>query len=186
MSNLKSKILYAVKLSKQSRQFDAGTDTNGALYYFADRNAPVRYTKYADELCCAIEHTGWFCDPDQNEKCRGIVGAISHGRFLAGYELTDSGRKVFSPKTYDCEYDAAHAADEEARIYAEKEYEYQEAWSEGSRLNDLIEAKKADICDYWPARTTRRVRSDISEIIGDIRTFEKELANLAKRFNLSF
>jgi hypothetical protein len=182
---LKAKVLFALKLSKQLRQQDASVGTDGAMHFFADRNAPVRYMKYADELV-RLNHTGWFCDPHQNEKCRGIVGAISHGRFIAGYELVDSGAKCFFPKSYDCEYEAAHAANEEARAYAEKEYEHNEAWQEGSWLNDLIEAKKADICDYWPARATRRVRADIAEIIGDIRAFEKELAVLVRRYDLSF
>jgi hypothetical protein len=181
---LKSKVLNAIKLSKQSREKDVCVSPDGAIHFFDDRSAPVRYTKYADELV-RMKHTGWFCDPDQGEKCRGTVGAISHGRFLAGYEL-DSGAKCFFARVYDCEYEAAHAGDEEARIYAEGEYEYNEAWNEGDERRGIIEEKKEDIRGYWSARANRRVRADIDSIIGDIRAFEKELSALVRRYNLSF
>lgn len=181
---LKSKVLSALKLSKQSRQRDACVSPDGATHFFDDSSSPVRYMKYADELV-RMKHTGWFCDPHQGEKCRGTVGAISHGRFLAGYEL-DSGAKCFFARVYTCEHEAAHAADEEARIYAEEEYEYNEAWNEGDKLRVLIEEKKEDICGYWPARANRRVRADIDSIIDDIRAFEKELSALVRRHNLSF
>jgi hypothetical protein len=181
---LKPKVLNALKQSKQSRQRDAGVSPDGAIHFFADRSSPVRSVQYADELV-RMGHTGWFCDPHQGEKCRGTVGAISHGRFLAGYEL-GSGAKCFFARVYDDSNDAAHAADEEARIYAEKEYEYNEAWDEGNKLSGIIEEKKKDICGYWPARHVPRVRADIEGIIGDIRAFEKELSALVRRYDLSF
>jgi hypothetical protein len=183
---LKSKVLFAVKQSKRSRQLDAGVCPDGAIHFFNDRSSPVRYSKYADNLSRDINHTGWFCDPHQAEQCRGTVGTISHGRFLAGYELMDSGAKCFFARVYGDAVEAAHAADEEARIYAEKEYEYNEAWNEGGELRGIIEEKKEDICGYWPARHHPRVRADIDSIIGDIRAFEKELSALVRRHNLSF
>lgn len=169
-----SKILTAILVSKRARQMDACATQDGFVWS-ADRNAPGRVT-FADKIeGVSIRHTGWFCDSHQDEKARGIVCALTHGRFLAGYQA--KGSFLSTGTVYDSAEDAAHDADEQARIYAEKEREYQDRYDEAYKLQCLIEEKRNIVFELFSARHNPRVRSDIEDHIRDIRAFERELKN---------
>jgi hypothetical protein len=43
---LKSKVLFALKQSKQSREKDASVSPDGAIHFFDDRSSPVRYPSF--------------------------------------------------------------------------------------------------------------------------------------------
>jgi hypothetical protein len=74
-----------------------------------------------------INHTGWLCCADCGITIRGLVLRLPHGRYLVGWSM---GIGWASAVETDCIYDdmteAAYAADESARIAAEKERAYQE------------------------------------------------------------
>lgn len=74
---------------------------------------------FADECNSSIQHKGWFSDNIQNGTIRGLVVALPHGRFLAGYFHDDTGERVYFADIYDCERAAAYAADGHAESVAE-------------------------------------------------------------------
>lgn len=176
--------LHNITISRQSREMDA-SPYPGGFCWFAPRNAPGRI-QFADKVSAWIRHTGWFCDRYQDEKARGIVCALSHGRFLAGVYWSGRGCYEVSTKMYGNAEDAAYAANEQARIEAGEEYEHNEAWQEGERLRGLIEEKRKDVFELFEARHHPRVRRDIVETIAHIRGLERELSDLVKRHGLSF
>jgi len=100
---------------------------------FADENLP-RYSR-------AIKHQGWFIDDSQDEVFRGVVyqlpGRDGRARYLAGYADPFNPPAAFmcldiiegmKHAAHDeaAKRDAATAADEIARIYAERERAYRE------------------------------------------------------------
>lgn len=74
---------------------------------------------FADACGHGPSHQGWFSDTDYSEKVRGIVGRLTHGRYIAGYHWTSNGERVYFPEVFSDECEAANAADEHARVYAE-------------------------------------------------------------------
>jgi len=74
-----------------------------------------------------IDHTGWFCDEyGDGGKIRGIVVALPHGRFLAGWSMGEGmSSTVDASPIFSSAIDAAHAADSMAERAAEDEREYQ-------------------------------------------------------------
>jgi len=89
----------------------------------------ARSFKFCDHIATrTICHKGWFLsDLFQDETARGVVFAISHGRFMAGiadpYQF--DGKAMSGPcvvcvdEVFDSELDAALRADSLAECYAE-------------------------------------------------------------------
>ena len=179
---IKFRIEKALISSKRSRQRDAGP-LDGGFWWSRERNAPGRVS-FADTVV-SLRHTGWFLDSNQDGQARGVVVRLPHGRFLAGFE-DGRGSWRCAGQLFDTPEDAAHDADEQARIYAEAEFEYNEAWQEGVILSDMIEKKKNDVVELFSARHNKRVRSDIRETIADIRAFQAEFKALFDRYSLSY
>lgn len=179
---IKFRIEKALISSKRSRQRDAGP-LDGGFWWSKYRCAPGRVS-FADERV-SLRHTGWFLDSIQDEKARGVVVRLPRGRFLAGFE-DSRGHWQCTGQLFDSAEDAAHDADEQARIYAEAEFEHNEAWQEGVILSDVIEKKKNDVVELFSARHNKRVRSDIRETIADIRAFEVEFKAIRDRYNLNY
>jgi hypothetical protein len=176
------RILSNVLLNRRAMQPSAGP-LDGGFWWSDERNAPGRVS-FADELV-SLRHTGWFLDSNQDEKARGVVVRLPHGRFLAGFE-DGRGSWRCAGQLFDTPEDAAHDADEQARIYAEEEFEYSEVWQEGAILSDVIEKKKNDVVELFSARHNKRVRSDIRETIADIRAFEVEFKDLCDCYGLEY
>lgn len=179
---IKFRIEKALISSKRSRQRDAAPFTGG-FWWSEERNAPGRVS-FADTVV-SLRHTGWFLDSFQDEKARGVVVRLPRGRFLAGFE-DSRGHGQCTGQLFDSAEDAAHDADEQARIYAEAEYEHNEAWQEGNILRGVIEEKTRDVMELFEARHHPRVRSDIKGHIADIRAFQAEFKALCDRYDLSY
>ncbi len=97
-----------------------------------------------------IDHTGWFCDDYQDSKLRGIVAYLGGSRWLAGYENSDSGERVYFAAIHDCVRDAAYAADSEAEQAAGEERESREL---EQREQDEREAEQENVeAGYWASR----------------------------------
>lgn len=89
----------------------------------------ARSVKFCDHIATrTIRHKGWFLsDVFQDETARGVVFAISHGRFMAGiadpYQFDDKAMAgpcvVCVDEVFDTELDAALRADSLAERYAE-------------------------------------------------------------------
>lgn len=182
VNGVRHRILSNTRDSKRAMQPSAGP-LDGGFWWSDERNAPGRVS-FADTVV-SMRHTGWFLDSNQDEKARGVVVRLPHGRFLAGFE---DGRGIWrcAGQLFDTPEDAAHDADEQARIYAEEEFEYSEVWQEGAIPRDVIEEKKNDVFELLSARHNKRVRSDIRETIADIRAFEVEFKDLCTRHGLEY
>ena len=115
-----------------------------------------------------IDHTGWYLDPDGwGETVSGVVYQLparnGRARYLAGYadpwNCDSDGRgpcllslDIFEAEPEYCEsgfwydgaedarHEAAIRADEIARVMAEHEREYQEAWRAGQEARSLASA----------------------------------------------
>lgn len=137
-----------------------------------------RNERFAHEIA-HLDHTGWYGDTENAEKLhRGIVGSLPHGRFIAGYETEDNGERVYFGEIFNDEDEAAHMADEHARVAAESEDEYSQRWNEAQRLDSLIEDKRTDVEKSFALRNHprigRRERDWTREVIADIRAFQRE------------
>ena len=102
----------------------AGT---GRGFYLESDGQPFTRWQWCDEVDgVRIDHTGWFCDEyGDGGKIRGIVVALPHGRFLAGWSMGEGMASTVDADLYDTAEDAACAADSMAERAAEDEREYQ-------------------------------------------------------------
>ena len=101
--------------------------TQGKGFYLGDIGQPGPRWDWADEVSTRIKHTGWFADDHQNDKIRGVVIRLPHGRFLAGWALQSDildddgtgGMAAVSRQIFTDEVDAANDADDQAADVAE-------------------------------------------------------------------
>lgn len=148
----------------------------------------VWYTHYVgaifrDERACdtvegaRIKHDGWYCDADCDETIRGLVARLSHGRFIAGYQCSVNGERVYFGDIHESQVQAAYAADEHARVQAEKEKEYNEHHQAAQSLHGDCEAMENDISELFPMRHHARARRELFAIIQVLRAKRATLAN---------
>lgn len=172
--------------------------TNRRVMGYRIIESPVYYThcgqqfpreKFADEFRTEwgtqlVDHSGWFTDMHQDETVRGIVVALPHGRFLAGYEWSCNGERVYFTDIYDCERDAVYAADGHAESFAEQCREDYEKVRAAENLQDTIAENIARLRECIAMRNNKcfdYVRDEIAELIPRIRddrvTLQTEFAN---------
>lgn len=157
-----------------------------------DGNRPIYYTHcgqqfpreiFADEYhteCGTqlVEHTGWFADAYCSNTVRGLVVALPHGRFMAGYYQSDNGERVYYPEIYDCIRDAVYAADGHAEDQAEIEREYSERWNAARELEEEIEEKVNRLRECIALRNNpcfNHLRSEVYDLIERIREIRESL-----------
>lgn len=124
---------------------------------------PTQFTrsiKWCDKIASrTIRHRGWsLIDEGYGATARGVVFAISHGRFLAGiadpYQFASEQMRgpcvVCVDETFETELDAALRADSIAECYAEKERESAEHFraEDAAREAENEATEKA----YWAER----------------------------------
>ena len=128
-----------------------------------------------------MDHTGWFCDEDCDNMAIGIVGQLSHGRYVAGYRCTMNDERVYFGTVYTDAKEAATAGDEAARIYAEREQEYNARYNAAHRINDDIEEAKTDAARLIALRHHPKLgasaRDSLECIFESIRDKRAELKN---------
>lgn len=93
--------------------------------------------------------SGWYCDDFQNETMKGFVirwpSKNGAAVYVPGIRSSDScGVTLYPRDMTDDESEAMHSADDRARIAAENEQEYREAWQAGSRAAEMSQ-EAADI-----------------------------------------
>lgn len=105
------------------------------------------------EKILGLRHTGWFKDADASETYAGRVWQLpardGQTQFIAGYEDKDADYCQLDASAgrlsiFATARDAAHAADDLARIHAESEREHDERWQEASRIADEREDARHD------------------------------------------
>jgi hypothetical protein len=101
--------------------------TGRRFFYLDSDDQTFTRWQWCDEVPgVRIGHTGWFCDEyGDYEKIRGIVVALPHGRFLAGWSMGKNMSSAVDTDLYDTAEDAAYVADSMAERAAEREREYQ-------------------------------------------------------------
>lgn len=127
--------------------------------------------KYADEII-DILHTGWYTDINCFETARGIVVALPRGRFLAGYEWSENGERVYFADIYASAEEAARAADSEAACFAEQAREYDARYQEARRLEDEIDDNLSRLRECLALRNRpcfAHLRDEARELMGKIR-----------------
>lgn len=154
-----------------------GFNDKTPVWYFTSQSVPVRNIKKAHDFD-NIAHTGYYCDIFQDDKAFGIIGALSHGRFIAGYQLTMNDEHVFFPGVFTDEIEATRISDEHARVIAEQEMEYSQKYNDAQNLdcqiNDNLQRLRECIvlrnkkCMYY-------VREEISDLIEKIKSDKQTL-----------
>jgi hypothetical protein len=160
------------------------TESDGTkINVWSTFSAPnFRDERNADDIEGArIRHRGWFADADCSNTVRGIVGRLSHGRFIAGYKVSDTGEHVYLDHVFDDEVSAAYDADEFAREYAEQAKEYDERWQAAHALNDEIAEVSRNVARMFKLRHTDGFDSaadyrDLEYGISELRTLKEKRA----------
>lgn len=126
----------------------------------------------ADQVEKAIAHKGWFVDEYQEDCYRGHVWQLparnGQRQYVAGYiddiaELARLDMRHGSPVIYSDEYEAARAADELARVEAEKRRDWNAAQSALERARDELDTRRSAI------RNDVRELRELREVLGDAR-----------------
>lgn len=111
------------------RPEQAGT---GRGFYLASDGQPFTRWRWADDAYSGIGHTGWYTDAHgEGDRIRGIVVALPHGRFLAGWSMGEGmASTVECAPVFGSAIDAAIYADRLAESAAEVEREYRNSEDE--------------------------------------------------------
>lgn len=129
-----------------------------------------------------MDHTGWHADPDGRVLYVGIVGQLTHGRYIAGYRISDSGERVYFGTAFDDDESAARYADSEAERLAEREYAHQERYHAAQELRESIVEKGRDVDMAFKLRHTDGYDSAcdyraLDEMIADLRADKMHLVD---------
>ncbi len=121
------------------------------LLWIEEAHCLARSIRFCDDVAKSIRHTGWFLDNFQDDKARGVVLALSHGRFLAGiadpYNFDTQAKQgpciIETGRIFDDETKAAHVADDLAEECAENAREEFEADQQAQREEKAREDAEA-------------------------------------------
>ncbi len=103
----------------------------GRGFFLGGAGQPFTRWQWCDDVAgVSIDHCGWFCSVESVDKIRGIVVALPHGRFMAGWSLGLHMASGVGPPLYDTAREAAYAADAVAKDVADRE------WTRKERLGD--------------------------------------------------
>jgi hypothetical protein len=125
--------LSGLRKKREGRRFTGGyyhaptpNSNNGRGFYLDDADRPFTRWQWCDDVDTSIRHTGWYTDDHgTNDKIRGIVIMLPHGRFMAGWSMGEHMASAIEPGVFDDIDEAAQMADEHARVAADNQREYQ-------------------------------------------------------------
>lgn len=164
-------------MTSLSQGFNSDNGSKTPVWY-CHTGAQFRDERYCDELVKSISHTGWYSDEECSEKVRGIVGRLTHGRFIAGYEWSSNGERVYFGDVFDDVDDAARRADSHAEWYAETCREHDANFQAAQRLETKIEQAFARLRECLTLRNNPcfdYARDEIAELIASIRSNRDDL-----------
>lgn len=157
-----------------------GTDSNKTPIWYCHTGEQFRNEQFADEVQDSpIKHRGWYSNEDCSSKVRGVVGQLTHGRYIAGYHWSDNGERVYFGEVFDDLREAARAADSHAEAYAEAAREDAEKYQAARRLEEETEDALTRLRECIVLRHTQcmdYIRDEIAELIETIRTNRETLS----------
>ena len=164
---------------KSSTGLDQGSNGDVPIWLTQDGEV-LRRGQWCDEVeGVRIDHTGWFTDGEyQCDKARGIVVNLPHGRWIAGYHTSENDERVYFPEIHESARDAAHMADEHARVIGEQESEHAQKYDEAQKLEtDIADAftrlRECVVLRHRPCM--EYARDEISTLIQSIREMRDTL-----------
>ena len=162
-----------------SRGLDQGLHNNMPIWY-AHAGAAFRREKYADECYQGIRHEGWYTDAECDEKARGIVVRLPHEKFIAGYEWSANGERVYFPEVFVDESDAARRADSHAESFADDCREHDAKYREAQNLQTEAEDMARQLAEKLALRNNPRfpgARDEARELVAELRETRERLQN---------
>lgn len=154
-----------------------GSNDGRPVWYSDDERPQFRGEKPVTDI--SRRFGGYYTDPDCTDDAVGIIARLPHGRYLAGYLWSGNGERVYFPDIWNDEEMAADVADGHARVFAERETEYQTRWHEARQLADQIESAEHRLLECLALRNRecfRALRDEARELIGKIRDNRETLA----------
>lgn len=168
---------------KNSHAIGQGTSGKTPIWYVTDADGFFSREKFADAVI-NLRHTGWFTDCDASEIARGIIVALPHGKFIAGYHWDSNDERVYFPEIYTDSDDAARAADSHAESFAEVSREDSERYDSARELENDIEDALHRLRECIALRNVNGfsdAREEIPDLIESIRdkreTLQTEYSN---------
>jgi hypothetical protein len=150
---------------------------DGEPVWYGHTGENFRNERYSYDVI-KLRHTGWFCDVDQDSTARGFIAGLSHGRFIAGYELSDSGERVYFGQVFTDEHDAARMGDEHARVIADRMREDSERFYAARKIEDDIEDNTQRLRECLALRNNpcfQALRDEAREVLETIRKARETL-----------
>ena len=150
----------------------------GAPIWYARAGAAFRREKYADECYQGIRHKGWYTDAECDEKARGIVVRLPHEKFIAGYEWSANGERVYFPEVFVDESDAARRADSHAESFADACLEHDAKYHEAQKLQTEAEDMAQQLAEKLALRNNPRfpgAREKARELLTELRETRERL-----------
>lgn len=155
-----------MKTAALSQGFN-GTEGHKTPVWYCHTGPAFRNECFSDECeDSRIKHQGWYTN-ENGETCRdgsglarGIVGQLTHGRFIAGYHWGDNGERVYFPDVFDNAQDAAAMANEHARVFAELQREDNAKWNAARDLEIAIEDNLERLRECIGLRNYRQCREN--------------------------
>ena len=150
----------------------------GAPIWYAHAGAAFRRETYADECYQGIRHEGWYTDAECDEKARGIVVRLPHEKFIAGYEWSANGERVYFPEVFVDESDAARRADSHAESFADACREHDAKYHEAQKLQTEAEDMAQQLAEKLALRNDPRfpdAREEARELLTELRDLRQRL-----------
>lgn len=155
-----------------------GTDKYKTPIWYSHTGEQFRNERFADDILSHLRHSGWFTDTDGSEKARGIVGNLTHNRYIAGYHWSSNGERVYFPEVYDDETEAARAADSHAESFAESAREDSERFDAMQDAESEAEEKEREFKLAFMARHVSADHAELArEALEELRSAREVLAS---------
>lgn len=150
----------------------------GSDSWYTHGGEQFRGERDASSILGGHRAAGYYTDTDYNEKAIGIVGRLTHGRYIAGYRWTSNDERVYYPQVFDDEDEAARMADGHASVFAQSAFEDAQRWDELRKLEIDILDKLTRLRECLAMRHNVRmfyVRDEAWELCETIRTMRERL-----------
>ena len=149
------------------------------VWYSVD-GAQFPREEYADECYRDTRHKGWFTDTYQEETARGLVVKLPHGKFIAGYEWSANGERVYFPEIFTDESDAARRAGGHAERFAEACLEDSRRFDDAQELEYRCQKLADNLAEKLALRNNPRfpgAREEARELLTELRETRERLQN---------
>lgn len=160
-------------------ELSPGFNDNGQTVIWYCHTGPYfTRERFADECNGGPDHCGWYADSEGYDVIRGVVVALPHGRYLAGYYQSDNGERVYFADIFDDERAAARFADIKAKNLAESEREYSERYHAARVIEDNLQRYVDRLRECLALRNNpcfKRVRSEIMQLTESIKAARQDL-----------